>query len=454
MSQTILIVDDDPYTRKLFDGLLRNKGYELRFAANAAEGRAQFRDADFNLIIMDQRLPGGEGGLELLREMRAERPRQVALLATGYASVRDAIHAVHEGLFDYLTKPFENLEELEAVIERALELDRAYREIESLKQNLGARSDLPRMIGRSPAIKRLQQQIEQVAPLDTTVLVAGESGTGKELVARTLHARSARATGRMLEINCGAVSEQLLESTLFGFEKGAFTGAARTTPGCFEDADGGTLFLDEISDMSPRLQSSLLRVLQQRTFSRLGSTEPRRSDFRLICATNRPLAEEVRAGHFREDLYYRINVVALQVPPLRERHEDIVLLAAHFLEHFNQKFDKQVGPLTQEALALLEEAQWPGNVRQLQHAIERVVALKPAGPVGAADLACICQGPDAELPGGTPLDYEAAREAFEREYVTELIRTAQGNMSEAARLSGLSRQNLYVRMKRWGIVIE
>jgi two-component system, NtrC family, response regulator AtoC len=454
MPRTILIVDDEPYTRKLFDGLLRNKGYRLRFAVNAAEAREQFRDADFNLIIMDQRLPGGESGLELLREMRTERPQQMALLMTGHANVRDAIHAVHEGLFDYLTKPFEDLEELEAVLERALEVDRAYREIESLRQNLGALSDVPRMIGRSPPIKTLEQQIEQVAPLDTTVLIEGESGTGKELVARMLHAHSARATGRMLEINCGAVSEQLLESTLFGFEKGAFTGAARTTPGCFEDADGGTLFLDEISDMSTRLQSSLLRVLQQRTFCRLGSTEPRHSDFRLICATNRPLADEVRAGRFREDLYYRINVVALHVPALRERQMDIVLLASHFLEQFNQKFDKQVGPLTQEALAMLEAAQWPGNVRQLQHAIERVVALKPGGAVRAADLAHVTAGADAEQPGARPLNYEAAREAFEREYVTDLIKAAQGNMSEAARLSGLSRQNLYVRMKRWGIVVE
>jgi DNA-binding NtrC family response regulator len=454
MPRTILIVDDDAYTRKLFDGLLRNKGYDLHFAVNAAEARKRFREGDFNLILMDQRLPGGESGLQLVREMRAERPRQVALLATGYANVRDAINAVREGLFDYLTKPFENLDELETVIERALELDRAYREIESLKQNLGARGDLPRMIGRSAAIKTLLQHIEQVAPLDTTVLIEGESGTGKELVARMLHARSPRATGRLLEINCGAVSEQLLESTLFGFEKGAFTGATRTTPGCFEDADAGTLFLDEIADMSPRLQSSLLRVLQQHTFCRLGSTQPRRSDFRLICATNRPLAEEVRAGRFREDLYYRINVVALQVPPLRDRHEDIVLLAAHFLEQFNQKFNKQVGPLTQEALALLESAQWPGNVRQLQHAIERVVALKLSGPVGAADLAHVTQGPDGEQPSGRLLTYEAAREAFEREYVTALIKAAQGNVSEAARLSGLSRQNLYVRMKRWGIVLE
>jgi DNA-binding NtrC family response regulator len=452
MRPKILIVDDDAYTRKLIDGLLRDKPFELQFATNGAQARQRFREADFNLIVMDQRLPDANG-LELAREMRAQRPHQLAVLVTGYANVRDAVHAVREGLFDYLTKPFDNLDELEAVIEKALELDRAYREIDTLRKTLHAQQSTPNIIGRSGPIDLLLQQVRQVAPLDTTVLIEGESGTGKELVARMLHAKSKRAEGKFIELNCGAVSEQLLESTLFGFEKGAFTGATKSSAGCFEEADGGTLFLDEITDMSPKLQSSLLRVLQQRSFARLGSTELRSSDFRLICATNRPLPEEVRGGRFREDLYYRINVVGLTIPPLRERREDIVLLAAHFLEHFNGKFAKQVGPFTQEALELLERAAWPGNVRQLEHAIERVVALRPTGQVTGADLRHVIASPQAE-PEQPSLIYEQARQGFEQHYLAYLLKAAGGSMSEAARLSGVSRQNLYVRMRRWGAVAD
>jgi transcriptional regulator with PAS, ATPase and Fis domain len=255
-----------------------------------------------------------------------------------------------------------------------------------------------------------------------------------------------------MEINCGAVSEQLLESTLFGYEKGAFTGAIKMTRGYLEEADGGTLFLDEIADMSSKLQSSLLRVLQEHTFTRIGSTDLRSSDFRLVCATNKRLMDEVRAGRFREDLFYRINVVTLEPAPLRERREDIVPLTVHFLEHFNDKFSKRVGPLTPEALYVLEGSNWPGNVRQLQHAIERVVALHGDGPISAADLACLAQdiADEEESTDGALLSYQKARELFERDYLKRLMEQAKGNVSEAARLSGIPRQNLYVRMKRWG----
>jgi two-component system, NtrC family, response regulator AtoC len=298
----------------------------------------------------------------------------------------------------------------------------------------------------------LQKKIRQVAPLDVTVLIEGESGTGKELAARSIYAQSARAKGRFFEINCGALSEQLLESTLFGYERGAFTGAVKTTPGYLEEADGGTLFLDEIADMSPKLQSSLLRVLQQHTFTRLGSARVCSSDFRLICATNKGLMDEVKAGNFREDLFYRINVVALDILPLRERIEDIVPLAVHFLEHFNTKFGKTVGPFTPEALYLLERCPWPGNVRQLQHTIERAIVMHAGGPLGCADLDLISEDlVDEESVDCGVLSYQKEREVFERDYLTRLLEKAKGNVSEAARLSGIPRQNLYVRMKRWGL---
>jgi two-component system response regulator HydG len=451
MKPRILLVDDDPFTRLLIEDLLRDRPVELQIAVNAGQARAAFRQADFNLILLDQRLPDGNG-MDLFAEMRHERPQQVALLITGFAAVRDAVRAVREGLFDYLTKPFENPEELDAVITRALELDRAYREIAALRESLNARSSGPVIIGRSAAIEGLLIQVRQVAPLDTTVLIEGESGTGKELIAQLIHRASSRSAGPMLEINCGALSEQLLESTLFGYEKGAFTGAAKSSAGYFEEAHGGTLFLDEIADMSPKLQASLLRVLQEHSFVRLGGTTPRKSDFRLVCATNKPLEEEVRAGRFRADLYYRINVVALHIPPLRERPEDVMPLALFFLDRFNRKFGREVGPFTPEAALALEAAPWPGNVRQLEHVVERVVAVKSGGHVALSDLGKL--DAPATAPAAALADFRAARDAFERDYFMRLMAEAGGNISEAARLSGLARQNLYPHLKRHSIVMH
>lgn len=454
----ILVVDDEPYSIRLFEELFRGKPVALSTAQDGAAARRLFAESDFNLVIMDQRLPG-ESGLDILREMRGQRPRQLAILITGYADVRDALRAVREGVFDYQTKPFENLEALEAVIARALELDRAYREIGRLKNSLKGEARLP-VIGISAPIERLMQQVGQIAKIDTTVLIEGESGTGKSLLARSLHAQSQRQSGKFVEVNCGALPESLLESTLFGYERGAFTGAVKTTPGMFEAADHGTLFLDEVADMSPKLQASLLHVLQERSFSRLGSSERKVSDFRLICATNKPLLEQVKAGSFREDLFYRINVVDLRIPALRQRDDDIVLLAVHFLQHFTTKFSKEVGPFVPDAIELLQSYSWPGNVRQLEHLVERVVALHPGGPITAADLDDLVE--PAELTAAEPSaeedgeigSYHQEREAFERKYLVRLLEASGGNISKAARLSGIPRQNLYVRMKRWGIVTE
>jgi two-component system response regulator AtoC len=381
-------------------------------------------------------------------------------LITGFADVRDAVAAVREGLFDYLTKPFEDLEALEAVIGKALELDRAYREIDSLRSRLALESGTTDVIAQSGAMLRLLGQLRQVAGIDTTVLLEGESGTGKDVMAKLVHGWSLRSAKPYLEVNCGGLPESLLESLLFGYEKGAFTGATQATAGYFEKAHGGTLFLDEIADMSPKLQSSLLRVLQDHSCGRSGSTQRRNTDFRLVCATNRALAGEVKAGRFREDLFYRINVVALGLPPLREREGDVVLLALHFLAHYNAKFGKQCGPLTAAAVQALEACQWPGNVRELQHCIERVVALHGGGVVDAADLGLgSAQGTIAGMPTATDrvpeaLAYQDARAGFERDYLHRLLDAASGNISEAARLSGIPRQNLYVRMKRWGFVTD
>ncbi|MDO8787950.1 MAG: sigma-54 dependent transcriptional regulator [Sulfuritalea sp.] len=451
----ILVVDDDRHTRNLFNRLLA-KSAAVSLATNGAEARKLFAAGDFNLVLMDQRLPDDDG-IDLLREFRALRPRLVGILMTGFADARDAVAAVREGVFDYLTKPFEDIEALEAVIGKALELDRAYREIHGLRARLSGAAGIPDVIGQSPAMERALGQIRQVAGLDTTVLLEGESGTGKELAAKLIHALSTRATQPFLEVNCGGLAESLLESLLFGHEKGAFTGAGQANAGYFEKAHGGNLFLDEIADMSPKLQSSLLRVLQDHSFTRIGSTQKRQADFRLICATNRPLLAEVKAGRFREDLYYRIAVVSVRMPPLRERTGDIVPLAAHFLDTYSTKFGKTCGPLTPAALQALENCRWEGNVRQLQNCIERAVALHAGGPIDTLHLFPTGEHADNTVPADAAvataaLAYQVARSDFEREYFQRLLDAARGNMSEAARLSGIPRQNLYVRMKRWGIV--
>ncbi len=451
MSAEILLVDDDAYTRRLFEGLLREGEFRLRTVADVAQARQLFHATDFNLVILDQRLPDGNG-LDLFAEMRAERPQQMAILITGFAEVRDAMRAVRDGLFDYLTKPFKNLDELRAVIGRALEMDRAYREIVDLRETLGTGAGSPIVVSRSAVMERLLAQVRQAAPLDTKVLIEGESGTGKEVVAKRIHALSTRADAPLLEVNCGALSESLLEAALFGYEKGAFTGAAKATPGYFEEAHGGTLLLDEITDMSPKLQASLLRVLQERTFARVGSTVQRPSDFRLICATNKSLEDEVKAGNFRSDLYYRIKVVVIRIPPLRERREDILPLALLFLDHFNNKFGKRVGPFTPEAVVAMEAAHWSGNVRELRHAVERAVVINAGGPVTPSDLGVSAATAVRPLAAAQVLPFREAREGFERDYFASLLQLTGGNVSEAARLSGLARQNFYNHMQQLGIV--
>jgi DNA-binding NtrC family response regulator len=320
-------------------------------------------------------------------------------------------------------------------------MDRAYREIDNLQATLEARPGRPIIVGRSAAMQKLFQQLQRTAPLDTTVLIEGESGTGKELIAKQIHELSARSKQPFVGLNCGGLSESLLEATLFGYEKPAFTSGAKVTPGYLEEATGGTLVLDELGELSPRLQSSLLRVLQERTFSRLGGTTQRTSDFRLICTSSTSLEGKVKAGDFRSDLYYRINVNLLRVPPLRERREDILSLALLFLDQFNGKFGKAAGPFTPEALAALDAAHWTGNVRELQHLIERAVVVNIGGPIVAADL-------------GLGAYDRVAKERFERAYFIDLLHSVGGNVSEAARQSHISRQALHRYLKQLGIVTK
>jgi two-component system response regulator HydG len=334
-------------------------------------------------------------------------------------------------------------------------MDRAYREINDLQAILQASPGRPLIIGRSAAMLKLLQQAQQIARLDTTVLIEGESGTGKELIARQLHMLSPRAKGPFVGLNCGGLSESLLEATLFGYERPAFASTAEATPGYLEEANGGTLVLDEICELSPKLQSSLLRVLQDRITARLGSVTQRASDFRLICTSSTPLEDAIKSGGFRSDLGYRINVNRLRVPPLRQRREDILPLALLFLEKFNSKFGKAAGPFSPEAVAAMEEADWPGNVRELQHAIERAVVINARGPIAAADLGPASRSRTITIDAASqPLSLQKAKELFEREYFINLLHAAGGNVSNAAKLSGISRNSFYRYLKQLGIVSE
>jgi len=452
VKQKILIIDDDTFTQQLFEGLLRADDFEIHKAIDIAAGRSEFNSTVFNLVIIDQRLPDGNG-LEFFKEIRSHRPQQVAILITGYADVRDAIQAMREGLYDYLTKPFKSLDELTAVIDRALEMDRAYREINDLQAILQANPEFPVIIGRSASMQKLLQQAQQIARLDTTVLIEGESGTGKELIARQIHMLSPRAKGPFRGLHCGRLSESLLEATLFGYEKPAFSKVTESTPGYFEEANNGTLVLDEVCELSPKLQSSLLRVLQDHISAHLGSIAQRANNFRLICTTSTPLEDAIKANKFRSDLGYRINVNVLRVPPLRERREDILALALLFLERTNIRFGKSVGPFAPEALAALESAHWPGNVRELQHAIERAVALNVRGPIVASDLLSGTRSHSVAVDASNPpLSLQQAQELFEREYFINLLHSVGGNISNAAKLSGLSRNSLYRHLRQLGIV--
>ena len=452
MKQKILIIDDDSFTQQLFEGLLRGDDFEIRKAMDIAAGRSEFNSTDFNLVIIDQRLPDGNG-LEFFKEIRSHRPQQVAILITGYADVRDAIQAMREGLYDYLTKPFKSLDELTAVIDRALEMDRAYREINDLQAILQANPEFPVIIGRSASMQKLLRQAQQIARLDTTVLIEGESGTGKEMIARQIHTLSPRVKGPFRGLHCGRLSESLLEATLFGYEKPAFSKVTESTPGYFEEANNGTLVLDEVCELSPKLQSSLLRVLQDHISARLGSIAQRANNFRLICTTSAPIEDAIKADKFRSDLGYRINVNVLRVPPLRERREDILPLALLFLERINTRFDKSVGPFAPEALAAMESAHWPGNVRELQHAIERAVALNARGPIVASDLVSGTRSHSVAVDASNPpLSLQQAQELFEREYFINLLHSVGGNISSAAKLSGLSRNSLYRHLRQLGIV--
>ncbi|GIW94696.1 MAG: sigma-54-dependent Fis family transcriptional regulator [Pirellulaceae bacterium] len=439
----VLLVEDDAQFRKLaVQGLLAvsKQGYEVLEAGTPGEAWDLLQRREVDVVILDMVLPGCEG-LEVLARVRQEHPDCQVVLLTGQGTIEAAVQAMKLGAYDFLTKPVP-MRELEAVVAKACERRQLEKENQQLRSLLRSRQPNRQIIGKSPAMQEVFRLIERAGPSDMAILIQGESGTGKELVAHALHRASRRADKPMVVINCAALPEALLESELFGHERGAFTGAVSAKPGLFEVADGGTLFIDEIGELPGPLQAKLLRVLEDGSLRRVGSVKERRVDVRLLAATNRRLAEEVKAGRFREDLYYRINVMSLELPPLRERREDIPLLVEHFLGA-----EWQIEP---QALQYLVAYEWPGNVRQLSNALERAKILADDRLIRVRDLP---RDVVASGDSGTPTAAVAGDNlaALERAKIVEVLHRERGNKSRAARALGIDRRKLYRLVEKYGI---
>src|SRR5690348_1734376 len=380
----ILIADDhDALRRGLVRGLSEG-GHEIEEASNGNAAIERLHDGSFDVILTDLKM-GGSDGMDVLRTARALHPTAAVILMTAFGTVNTAVEAMKSGAFDYVQKPFE-IEEMEVKIEKALEVKRLKNQLDYLRDTQNDIYDFDRIVGSSPALQKVLDIVKKVAKSNTTVLIRGETGTGKELIAGATHHNSLRASRNFVKVNCAALQENLLESELFGHEKGAFTGADKQRVGRFEQADGGTLFLDEVGDMSANTQAKILRVLQEHEFERLGGTRTLRTDVRVITATNRNLPQMVANGQFREDLYYRLNVVSIEMPPLRERKEDVGALAGFFLRRFAGELKKRIDGLSPDALKLLMRYNWPGNIRELENAIERAVLLTEGPLLNASDL--------------------------------------------------------------------
>jgi two-component system response regulator HydG len=451
-SNTVLVVDDDPAHRTMLRTLLTGWGYAIDEADDGSAAIERVHERAFDLILMDVRMVK-VSGLQALAEIKAFNPAIPVIIMTAYSSVETAVEALKNGAYDYLTKPLD-FDELRLAMERAMDHKELREENRLLRETLGSHFDRRHIIGQSRAMVRILETVAQVAPSEATVLITGESGTGKEMIAGAIHFNSPRRNGPFVKINCAAITETLLESELFGHEKGAFTGAYRQKEGRFRQAHGGSLFLDEISEMSLSMQVKLLRVLQEREITRVGGEEVIKVDVRIIAATNKDLSGEIEAGRFREDLYYRLNVVALEMPPLRERREDIPLLAQHFLEALSKDNRKNIKGFTPQAMDRLIKYFWPGNVRELMNAVERGVVLSRSEYLDEEVLSLITsdepssQGifSDGGVNADMPLD------EVEKTTILKTLESAGGNKSEAARRLGITRRTLHKRLKLYGVM--
>jgi two-component system response regulator PilR (NtrC family) len=450
----ILVVDDELSMREFLQILLSKEGHSVLTAGDVAGALEKFREAEPDLVVSDLRL-GRESGLDLLRSVKAESPRTEVVIMTAFATAENAVQAMKLGAHDYVLKPFK-VEELRLVLDKALEHGALVAENRLLRHQVGARRGGPEeILGDSPPIREVRQLVEKLAPTKTTVLVTGESGTGKEVVARSIHARSDRSDQPFVAINCGAIPEGLIESELFGHEKGSFTGAVDAKAGLFEVAGSGTLFLDEVGELPLHVQVKLLRALQERRARRVGGNADIAFSARVIAATNRALEAEVKAGRFREDLFYRLNVIQLRMPPLRERRGDIPAFLEFFLRRFTAELGRSEAAFSPEALDLLLAWQWPGNIRELANVVERAATLSDESIIGPEALPPALRGAElraapAEIPT-SGIDLQAHLDALERRALEQALERTGGNKTEAARLLALTFRSLRYRLAKFGI---
>jgi two-component system response regulator AtoC len=442
----ILVVDDEINIREALATILEAEGYEVHAAASAEEGKSKLGEDFFQVVISDMRMDSGSG-MDLLRWIRTDCPETEIILLTAYGSVEDAVEAMKLGAYDYLSKPVDR-RRLSLLIGKALEKQRLAEENRSLRRRLSVKEEFSNIIGNSSRIRQIFKIISEVAPTNATILITGESGTGKELVARAIHSRSNRRDGPFITLNCGALPDTLLESELFGYEKGAFTGAAAMKMGRIEMASGGTLFLDEVGDMTPKTQVDLLRALQDREIRRLGGDKVIKVDVRFIAATNKDLAEEIAGKRFREDLYYRLNVVPIVLPALRERKEDIPILVNAFLEEFSKLHKKEPKKISDRALDLMLQYPWPGNVRELRNVAERMVLLSPNDTLEPRDLpASIGHSQDSRQEISIPLNQPL--EEMEKAVISSVFSRITRNRRKAADILGISLRTLHYKIHKF-----
>jgi len=447
--EEILVVDDEEQVLQSIVDILKDEGYRVVGVTDGQEALRAIRQDPPDLVVLDIWMPGIDGleTLEAIKRLNADLP---VIMISGHGTIETAVKATKLGAYDYLEKPLD-LDKVQLAVRHALEHRRLESENRALRETLDRRYEI---VGESAAIKMLREQILSAAPSNGRVLIRGESGTGKELIARAIHRHSGRSARPFVVVNCAAIPEELIESELFGHERGAFTGATAQRRGKFELADGGTIFLDEVGDMSLKTQAKVLRVLQEQTFERVGGSESLTVDVRVIAASNKDLVEEIRRGSFREDLFYRLNVIPFEVPPLRERREDIPLLARHFIRWFCQEYGKPEKALSPAAMQLLLDYQWPGNVRELGNLMERMVIMVPARIIEAGDLVSSLRRGTIRREGWAALDGGTLREArsrFEREFILRRLEENQWNVTRTAERLGIERSNLHRKMRAYGI---
>ena len=450
--KTVLLVDDDPVVNETIEQHLIRNGYKVLPAFDAESARKIFDESQVEIALLDINLDK-VSGIDLLKEFKSEKPQMIVIMISAVTEVETVVKTIHIGAYDYLVKPIIDLNQVTLRIERALSERELKTENEALKRELSRHTEIPEIPSRAPSMVQVKEMIKTVAQYDSFVLITGESGTGKEVAARSIHKYSKRESKQFVAVNCGGIPATLLESTLFGYEKGAFTGATKQTRGLFEESDKGTIFLDEVTETTPEFQVKLLRVLEDRKIRRVGGTQEIELDIRVIAASNKDVKKLVEQGEFREDLYYRLNVVNITLPPLRDRTQDVPLIVDYQLKKLGERLGKEGLSVSPGTIEKFQNYAWPGNIRELINVLESAIIMSRDPQITVEDLPPQLRDvvPEEEYADEVTIEYQEAKTQFERKYFKSLLRTAEGNITEAARISGVTRQHLYHKMKQLDI---